>query len=167
MVARTLASAASRIVSTLFPALDQRAPRPFGWSLRPTSRFHAGLGPRNSHFLADEQAAVCGGRNFATRSFAKCSRFWTTSKSRRNCDHLSREKAFGGKMDTLMRMQASYDIARTRKHERKSTRPSSHSLVAPGHSTADFYFSPTNSLPSSTSTPLTATLFRPKRPTRM
>jgi addiction module HigA family antidote len=29
------------------------------------------------------------------------------------------EKAFGVKMDTLMRMQASYDIARTRKGERK------------------------------------------------
>ena len=27
------------------------------------------------------------------------------------------EKAFGVKMDTLMRMQASYDIARIRKHE--------------------------------------------------
>jgi plasmid maintenance system antidote protein VapI len=27
------------------------------------------------------------------------------------------EKAFGVKMDTLMRMQASYDIARTRKRE--------------------------------------------------
>ena len=29
------------------------------------------------------------------------------------------EKAFGVKMDTLMRMQASYDIARTRKRESK------------------------------------------------
>jgi|SRR5712671_5206889 len=29
------------------------------------------------------------------------------------------EKAFGVKMDTLMRMQASYDIAWTRKQERK------------------------------------------------
>src|SRR5664279_3020953 len=29
------------------------------------------------------------------------------------------EKAFGVKMDTLMRMQASYDIARTRKRERQ------------------------------------------------
>ena len=29
------------------------------------------------------------------------------------------EKAFGVKMDTLMRMQASYDIARTRKRENK------------------------------------------------
>jgi antitoxin HigA-1 len=29
------------------------------------------------------------------------------------------EKAFGVKMDTLMRMQASYDIARTRKLERQ------------------------------------------------
>jgi addiction module HigA family antidote len=28
------------------------------------------------------------------------------------------EKAFGVKMDTLMRMQASYDIARTRKREK-------------------------------------------------
>jgi plasmid maintenance system antidote protein VapI len=27
------------------------------------------------------------------------------------------EKAFGVKMDTLMRMQASYDIAKTRKRE--------------------------------------------------
>jgi len=29
------------------------------------------------------------------------------------------EKAFGVKMDTLMRMQTSYDIAQTRKHERR------------------------------------------------
>jgi len=29
------------------------------------------------------------------------------------------EKAFGLKMDTLMRMQASYDIARTRKREKQ------------------------------------------------
>jgi addiction module HigA family antidote len=29
------------------------------------------------------------------------------------------EKAFGMKMDTLMRMQSSYDIARTRKRENK------------------------------------------------
>ncbi|MGH7814896.1 MAG: HigA family addiction module antitoxin [Candidatus Binataceae bacterium] len=29
------------------------------------------------------------------------------------------EKAFGPKMDTLMRMQASYDIARTRKRQNK------------------------------------------------
>jgi len=29
------------------------------------------------------------------------------------------EKAFGVKMDTLMRMQASYDIAKTRKREKK------------------------------------------------
>lgn len=29
------------------------------------------------------------------------------------------EKAFGVKMDTLMRMQASYDIAQTRKRERR------------------------------------------------
>jgi addiction module HigA family antidote len=29
------------------------------------------------------------------------------------------EKAFGVRMDTLMRMQASYDIALTRKHEKK------------------------------------------------
>jgi antitoxin HigA-1 len=28
------------------------------------------------------------------------------------------EKAFGVKMDTLMRMQASYDIVQTRKHEK-------------------------------------------------
>jgi plasmid maintenance system antidote protein VapI len=28
------------------------------------------------------------------------------------------EKAFGVKMDTLMRMQAAYDIARTRKREK-------------------------------------------------
>jgi antitoxin HigA-1 len=29
------------------------------------------------------------------------------------------EKAFGPKMDTLMRMQSAYDIARTRRRERK------------------------------------------------
>jgi antitoxin HigA-1 len=29
------------------------------------------------------------------------------------------EKAFGMNMDTLMRMQAAYDIAQTRKHEKK------------------------------------------------
>ena len=32
---------------------------------------------------------------------------------------LRMEKAFGVKMDTLMRMQASYDIARTRQRESK------------------------------------------------
>lgn len=32
---------------------------------------------------------------------------------------LRMEKAFGVKMDTLMRMQASYDIARTRKREKE------------------------------------------------
>lgn len=32
---------------------------------------------------------------------------------------LRMEKAFGVKMDTLMRMQASYDIARTRKREKQ------------------------------------------------
>jgi len=32
---------------------------------------------------------------------------------------LRMEKAFGVKMDTLMRMQASYDIAKTRKRERQ------------------------------------------------
>src|SRR6476620_3178391 len=32
---------------------------------------------------------------------------------------LRSEKAFGVKMDTLMRMQASYDIAQTRKREKK------------------------------------------------
>jgi addiction module HigA family antidote len=31
------------------------------------------------------------------------------------------EKAFGPKMDTLMRMQNSFDIARTRKYEKKIT----------------------------------------------
>lgn len=31
------------------------------------------------------------------------------------------EKAFGVKMDTLMRMQASYDIAQTRKREKQIT----------------------------------------------
>jgi hypothetical protein len=31
------------------------------------------------------------------------------------------EKAFGPKMDTLMRMQNSFDIARTRKREKKIT----------------------------------------------
>jgi addiction module HigA family antidote len=29
------------------------------------------------------------------------------------------EKAFGVKMDTLMRMQSAYDIAQTRKHEKE------------------------------------------------
>ena len=32
---------------------------------------------------------------------------------------LRTEKAFGVKMDTMMRMQASYDIARTRKREKE------------------------------------------------
>jgi plasmid maintenance system antidote protein VapI len=33
------------------------------------------------------------------------------------------EKAFGVKMDTLMRMQSSYDIAQTRKREKQITVP--------------------------------------------
>jgi addiction module HigA family antidote len=36
------------------------------------------------------------------------------------------EKAFGVKMDTLMRMQASYDIAQTRKREKKIRVPRFH-----------------------------------------
>jgi len=36
------------------------------------------------------------------------------------------EKAFGVKMDTLMRMQASYDIARTRKREKEIRVPRFH-----------------------------------------
>ena len=36
------------------------------------------------------------------------------------------EKAFGVKMDTLMRMQASYDIARTRKHAKEIHVPRIH-----------------------------------------
>jgi plasmid maintenance system antidote protein VapI len=37
----------------------------------------------------------------------------------RNGKALRIEKAFGVKMDTLMRMQASYDIAQTRKREKQ------------------------------------------------
>jgi addiction module HigA family antidote len=36
------------------------------------------------------------------------------------------EKAFGVKMDTLLRMQASYDIAKTRKREKKIRVPRFH-----------------------------------------
>ncbi|HKN74883.1 MAG TPA: HigA family addiction module antitoxin [Candidatus Acidoferrum sp.] len=39
------------------------------------------------------------------------------------------EKAFGVKMDTLMRMQASYDIAQTRKRERQIRVRRIHHLV--------------------------------------
>ena len=41
------------------------------------------------------------------------------------------EKAFGVKMDTLMRMQASYDIARTRQREGEIS-------IEPYHPSADF-----------------------------
>ncbi len=46
------------------------------------------------------------------------------------------EKAFGVKMDTLMRMQSGYDIAKTRKREkqiriRRIQRKSRHSSIAP------------------------------------
>ena len=40
------------------------------------------------------------------------------------------EQAFGVKMDTLMRMQASYDIAQTRKREKKIRVRRIHQLVA-------------------------------------
>src|SRR6202020_1060229 len=40
------------------------------------------------------------------------------------------EKAFGVKMDTLMRMQSSYDIARTRKREKQIHVPRVSVLVA-------------------------------------
>ena len=40
------------------------------------------------------------------------------------------EKAFGVKMDTLVRMQASYDIAQTRKREKKIRVRRIHRLVA-------------------------------------
>ncbi len=39
------------------------------------------------------------------------------------------EKAFGVKMDTLMRMQSSYDIARTRKREKQIRVRRVHQLV--------------------------------------
>jgi antitoxin HigA-1 len=39
------------------------------------------------------------------------------------------EKAFGVKMDTLMRMQASYDIAQTRKREKEVRVKRFHQLV--------------------------------------
>ncbi len=42
------------------------------------------------------------------------------------------EKAFGVRMDTLMRMQSSYDIARTRKRE-KQIRVQRISLLASAH----------------------------------
>ena len=41
------------------------------------------------------------------------------------------EKAFGVKMDTLMRMQASYDIAQTRKREKQIHVRRIHQLVHP------------------------------------
>ena len=41
------------------------------------------------------------------------------------------EKAFGVKMDTLMRMQASYDIAQTRKREKQIHVRRIHRLVHP------------------------------------
>jgi antitoxin HigA-1 len=41
------------------------------------------------------------------------------------------EKAFGVKMDTLMRMQASYDIAQTRKREKQIHVKRIHRLVHP------------------------------------
>ena len=40
------------------------------------------------------------------------------------------EKAFGVRMDTLMRMQSSYDIARTRKREKQISVPRFSSLAA-------------------------------------
>ena len=40
------------------------------------------------------------------------------------------EKAFGVKMDTLMRMQSSYDIARTRKRENEISVPRISAFVA-------------------------------------
>jgi addiction module HigA family antidote len=39
------------------------------------------------------------------------------------------EKAFGVKMDTLMRMQASYDIALTRKREKRIRVPRFHRIA--------------------------------------
>lgn len=42
------------------------------------------------------------------------------------------EKAFGVKMDTLMRMQASYDIAQTRKREKEIRVRRFHSLAEAG-----------------------------------
>ena len=45
---------------------------------------------------------------------------WSLSVTRKPPDMALRvEKAFGVKMDTLLRMQASYDIAQTRKHEKQ------------------------------------------------
>ena len=46
------------------------------------------------------------------------------------------EKAFGVKMDTLMRMQASYDIARTRERERQIKVKRYISKARPAHADA-------------------------------
>jgi plasmid maintenance system antidote protein VapI len=73
------------------------------------------------------------GRN----SFPKLSRPTLSSFLNGNADlsedmALRIEKAFGVKMDTLMRMQSSYDIAQTRKRE-KQIRVPRISLLAATH----------------------------------
>jgi plasmid maintenance system antidote protein VapI len=73
------------------------------------------------------------GRN----SFPKISRPTLSSLLNGNADlsedmALRIEKAFGVKMDTLMRMQSSYDIAQTRKREKQISVPRI-SLLAATH----------------------------------
>jgi plasmid maintenance system antidote protein VapI len=63
---------------------------------------------------------VGNGGGHGTSGFAACAVQPANGKADLSGDMVLRmEKAFGVKMDTLMRMQASYDIAQTRKREKQ------------------------------------------------
>jgi addiction module HigA family antidote len=90
------------------------------------------------HFIRTEIAEAAGLTVTAAAKALRVSRPTLSSLLNGKADlsgdmALRIEKAFGVKMDTLMRMQSSYDIARTRKRE-KEIRVPRISLLAATHS---------------------------------
>jgi antitoxin HigA-1 len=80
--------------------------------------------PHPGDFIRTEIIKPAGLSVTAAAAALQVSRPALSSLLNRNADlsgdmALRIEKAFGVKMDTLMRMQASYDIARTRKREKQ------------------------------------------------
>ena len=80
--------------------------------------------PHPGDFIRTEIIAPAGLSVTAAAAALRVSRPTLSSLLRRKADlsgdmALRIEKAFGVKMDTLMRMQSAYDIAQTRKRERR------------------------------------------------
>ena len=80
--------------------------------------------PHPGHFIRTEIVEPAGLSVTAAAKALRVSRPALSSLLNGNADlsgdmALRIEKAFGVKMDTLIRMQSAYDIARTRKHEKE------------------------------------------------